>query len=580
MNDYKSLLKYKLMKKFFNTTINKNVIKPSKKRSKKNLYMNISYNTIGFENSTQSNYEKLKKPQNNLINNTLSILSNTYSPIFNNNKNKKTFYPPKTLLNKLKNISINSKNSRIKNLKTYINNNSYIYSKKSNSNSNKLNENKNSFPFKININKFKKKSSNKNSISLNIKIDNKNRSRNTFHNSFDKENLDKKLARYTITNNNSNSTLIKVSEKIDKTAGIFKINEFEKKRNVNKKLFKYISNINDHNKKDFSKNNKKMFFSFTNTNNNSNIKNCAIKDIKYSIKLFNQKFYKLCRINKNGTFFSNPSINYKTNQNSTSHKIKEIYEKKQIKPSFKKILLNKNNLKLKKYLTFHSKNIKVGKNEKSSKIISNNKFNKNEKSKNNINIKNINKTFLNDHIKNIIINYTKKNSKNIYINKTKNSQLKNKISLFNTRPIYQFVKTECNENDESYKKIKTKDNLNTYKKISDGYFGKNSFQIIRDLYNKDEDKIKKQYFEIDQLSKEIYNEKDLDETESPIFTKTETKNNDNSSALSYNEVKDIIIYYDMNDSNVRKKNYLFKKNSEKKFYLNRISNYASRFFGK
>ena len=602
MNEYKSLLKYKLIKNFFNNNTNKNAFIPSKIRSLKHLYTNTSYNGIGLGNSNKTHYEKLK---NALINNTFGIVSNKNTPLNNNANSKKPIYPAKNIFKKFNNISFNnkkSKNKRIKNFKTFIsNNNSYVYSQNNSlSNSNKLVKNKKSFPLRKDINKNNETSIYKN-FSLDISLKHKIHSRNTYDNSFNKENQNRKLVGYKITNNNSNYRIVKISENFEKTVSEYKRKKYEKpqknlsdiskmiefgnKINVNKKLVKYITYLNNRNSKDFSKSNKKIFHTFTNAKNNFNCKNYGIKNVKgYSIDLFNKKFYpQRPKKNKSGDFLNCLSVSYKTNLNSRNHKAKESNEKKKTNLISKKkgMLLNKNNLGMKKHLTFNLKNKKESKNEKPNKVKVNNKLNKNEKSKNYNNSINNNKNILHAHIKNITLNNFKKICKNLKINKMKNMKGKDKNSVFSTKSTYKFVKTEYNENDDNFKKINEKDNpiLNT--KISNEIFGRNSYKILKDSYNKDEDKIMKQNFEINQLSKEIDKEKDLDETESPLSSKVETINNDiNDSALTYNQVKDIIIYYDMDDLNVIRKNYLFKKNSEKFFYLNSINNYASRFFEK
>ena len=76
-------------------------------------------------------------------------------------------------------------------------------------------------------------------------------------------------------------------------------------------------------------------------------------------------------------------------------------------------------------------------------------------------------------------------------------------------------------------------------------------------------------------------EKDLDETETPLKTNHfgSEKDEDNSGVLTYNEVKDIIVYYDLTDIN-KDKNYLFKKDERDKFDKNSKKKYVDRFFSK
>ena len=74
-------------------------------------------------------------------------------------------------------------------------------------------------------------------------------------------------------------------------------------------------------------------------------------------------------------------------------------------------------------------------------------------------------------------------------------------------------------------------------------------------------------------------EKDLDETETPLKTNNfgSEKEEENSGVLTYNEVKDIIVYYDLTEIS-KEKNYLFKKDERNKFDKKSKKIYADKFF--
>ena len=73
-------------------------------------------------------------------------------------------------------------------------------------------------------------------------------------------------------------------------------------------------------------------------------------------------------------------------------------------------------------------------------------------------------------------------------------------------------------------------------------------------------------------------EKELDETESPLKMDTEKLSIENSGVLSFDQVKDIICYNNMN--NVDKKNdFLFKKNERQIYDINYKAKYLNFFFG-
>ncbi len=77
--------------------------------------------------------------------------------------------------------------------------------------------------------------------------------------------------------------------------------------------------------------------------------------------------------------------------------------------------------------------------------------------------------------------------------------------------------------------------------------------------------------------KKIKREKELDETESPLKMDTDQVSNENSGVLSFDQVKDIICYHNMNNID-KKYDFLFRKNEREIYDINIKSKYLNFFF--
>ena len=99
-----------------------------------------------------------------------------------------------------------------------------------------------------------------------------------------------------------------------------------------------------------------------------------------------------------------------------------------------------------------------------------------------------------------------------------------------------------------------------------------SFRLYPEIYIKDDE-----YF-MDNNNKNIKKEKDLDETESPIKMDTDKKTNENSGVLSFDQVKDIICYYNMNNTD-KQSDFLFQKNERQIYDIYYKNKYLTFFLG-
>jgi hypothetical protein len=185
----------------------------------------------------------------------------------------------------------------------------------------------------------------------------------------------------------------------------------------------------------------------------------------------------------------------------------------------------------------------------------------------------LNKKSQNINEMNAIANSSKKN---IIIN-TQSDNEGNLYKLLNER-----LKTEYNDNSlEAFDKMYEDDNDNDKEKTqkSKSLSKRESYKFLYpEIYMKDDEF----YLENDNDDDNYNNsndkkEKELDETESPLKIDTYKENNENSGILSYDEVKDIICYYDMN-SRSKKNDFLFKINEREIYDINSKNKYLNFFF--
>ena len=627
MKNYGSILRSKLIRDVGSNRLitNPHITIKTKTRSRQLHPMSSILDTSNNEPSIKTQYEKYKKPQNILINNTFNIISNTSSTINSNNNSKhhyskvnskKNKFPQKKdLIKKLRDISLVAKFKYLKDFKGFniSNNNSHCISK----NNSHFNSIKNT-DLKLNI-EHKKSNIKKNCklpkqyMSLNIDLSHQaTQSRNTKNNSFSKEEEDnKKKTKSNITCNNSNNRLVNTSgnntalntgkKKYEIKKSPITINSktinYHNKFNMNKKLYRNIFNASSNSnlilnkKRNLNNNSKKhpkkiFFYTYTtspiklnkNKKQNDNKKN--IRNTEENSENYNYLNYK-SKKNQSSIFLRSKSKKNR-NKGSQTHKNKQISKpknginKNNNKELLKKIRLNKKCLNINSRVSgkLYDKNIKNIKKEITRPI-----SNKNISPKdNNYIVKNKNNIFINN--KDIMFNFIK----NIFLINS-NKSLKNSKNEQNKK--FLKFKKNINRNDNFHFKLKTSYQIlktENYDLCDNNFNYENNNIIINDDSIRQNELIPSR-FSVKQLqeSKNTNNnkEKDLDETESPLFPITETTNNDvNNSALTYNEVKDIIIYYDMDDINIARKDYLFKKNSEKMFKVNSMDKYEYFFFGK
>ena len=208
--------------------------------------------------------------------------------------------------------------------------------------------------------------------------------------------------------------------------------------------------------------------------------------------------------------------------------------------------------------------------------------------KNSINF-NINNNFNNIYLekkqneennKKIIFDYKMNNislkniQNNNFINNVNNINYQNYKSYNIYKSLNERLNTKYNDNNNSLE-INDKLNKKIYKeesnKKSNSSNRHDSFEYLYpEIYIKDDD-----------LKKSNWNnnkEKELDETESPLKMDTDKNSNENSGVLSYEQVKDIICYYNMSNTD-KKSNFLFQVNERQIFDLNNKNKYEKFFFG-
>ena len=208
--------------------------------------------------------------------------------------------------------------------------------------------------------------------------------------------------------------------------------------------------------------------------------------------------------------------------------------------------------------------------------------------KNSINF-NINNNFNNIYLekkqneennKKIIFDYKMNNislkniQNNNFINNVNNINYQNYKSYNIYKSLNERLNTKYNDNNNSLE-INDKLNKKIYKeesnKKSNSSNRHDSFEYLYpEIYIKDDD-----------LKKSKWNnnkEKELDETESPLKMDTDKNSNENSGVLSYEQVKDIICYYNMSNTD-KKSNFLFQVNERQIFDLNNRNIYEKFFFG-
>jgi hypothetical protein len=185
--------------------------------------------------------------------------------------------------------------------------------------------------------------------------------------------------------------------------------------------------------------------------------------------------------------------------------------------------------------------------------------------------------------------YTKKQNK--LINNTNTNPNINEIenSVNTYKVLNERLKTEYNDIsleaiDKMYEQEQDTDDMNINNKNTRSKKNSedNSFRFYYpdgDIYNRDDEFfIENNDENIDNIDLNEKREKELDETESPLKMDTDKVTVENSGVLSFDQVKDIICYYNMNNTDIQS-DFLFQKNERKIFELNYKNKYFCYFFG-
>ena len=107
----------------------------------------------------------------------------------------------------------------------------------------------------------------------------------------------------------------------------------------------------------------------------------------------------------------------------------------------------------------------------------------------------------------------------------------------------------------------------------------NSFRFLYpdgDIYNRDDEFFIENNEDI--FDNNEKREKELDETESPLKMDTDKVSVENSGVLSFDQVKDIICYYNMNNTD-KQSEFLFQNKEREIFNMNYKNKYLDFFFG-
>ena len=164
------------------------------------------------------------------------------------------------------------------------------------------------------------------------------------------------------------------------------------------------------------------------------------------------------------------------------------------------------------------------------------------------------------------------------INEIENST--NTYKILNER-----LKTEYNDISlEAIDKMYEQEQETNESKINKNILSKkdseeNSFRFLYpdgDIYNRDDEFFIENNEDI--FDNNEKREKELDETESPLKMDTDKVSVENSGVLSFDQVKDIICYYNMNNTD-KQSEFLFQNKEREIFNMNYKNKYLDFFFG-
>ena len=533
------------------------------KPSKKKLYLNSIYNNIGLEISTQ--YANYKKNHKNIMNN-YSInykninsfnISNTNKSILNQNQNNLT------ALNEYKKEDF-SKNTFGKSFKNFKKAKQFF--------NNTTEKNETSININININNNNTNTNNTHNNIHNLKTSNLYKNKyclQSYKNLYHKYNLP------TFVNSR-----IKINSK-EKNIKFTSVSRRPKNKNYSSKTYftsgKPIKdqiplklNIINRGIKD--------------TINNVNINNNILFSHFHSCVLLKQKNF-----NKNGNLSQRNKTHFKKCSNRTKHDRKKNKKTNLVR----NLILNKNNIFYNNNCWISSRNINI-----------NNNVSK-KKKKNNLQCLNLKDRYSEEKNKlfNLIMcalnkkkskstkkesQHQKEENKDKMEKKEKKEKEKKKnekIMEKNEEDSKKTVILNESKNDENNDEEQCicgnlLNNSFRLKKNSKSDLAQNSFLLLYsnlccdENENYDESNLKYLYA----LVQNQDGEKNLEETETPLKTNHfgSEKEEENSGVLTYNEVKDIIIYYNLTEIG-KENNYLFKKDDRNKFDKNFKKKYANKF---
>ena len=508
----------------------------------------------------------------------------------NNNNNKNISFPVNTTSS---NKSINSKirDGSLNNLKKKI---EMFYSKKIEC-LNKNNSKDNTFNNIKNTNHFKYKNGmpSKHNIKINILPRQSNL----------------KLFSLIETNKslNSNNCIGKSLSKSKSKSNSKNKNKKENKsynskinRNINKIIIDNYLKLYKNGEKDISKKNSKNklnTFGFKGLKKKNRSTNLLITNFNKQKNKGSNSRNNIITSKKENNKLKNKSNKFDSNINN-----KKFFKEEQIINIInKKQRIKKKNSKNKKDKKISSKHNKNDKNRIINIIItkafnnSNNKNinkyiydkNQNKENKDNIHKEDNKEAIIYDYSNNNILNRKSQNNngKNFNVNSSKKNLIIN-AQYYDNDHLYKILnerlKTEYNVNsleaiDKMYEDDMDKEMTQKSKSLSKR--NSNNF-LYPEIYMKDDE----YYFEND-TDNDIYNnsddrgEKELDETESPLKMDTYKEDNTNSGLLSFDQVKDIICYYNMNSIN-KKNDFLFKINEREIYDINSKNKYLNFFFQK
>ena len=595
--------------------------KDNQKTKNKNLpqrLKNIFFtNSNGLEISSQfGNYQNFQYLKKNILDENSKSKHITY----NNNNNNLSFPINNTSSNK--NINFKNRDGSLNNQKNNIfqkkfdkhNNNSkkedsinnYKSKENANNNNNIFNNVNgimlNKANIKINIipkkSNFKYISLKENNISLNS---NKNMGKSQSKSKSKSKNKRENKSHNNKVSNNINKIIF------DKYLKLYKIGEkgFGKKNNRNKLNAIYKENQNNLNKYSSEINNSDIHkMSTQNMLNNVQYKGLKKKNKSSNLLISNLNEPKNHVSNSKSNIFSKndsknntnnkvKNNNYKVDENANSKKY--LTENHIMYLINKKKNLKKRNNKNSKEKQISLKDIKNDSNKITNTITNTNNNNsnnnlmnlfydqkQNNESKDNKHNKHNKENIIYDYASNNLL-YIKKNTAN-NLNMNNNDSKKNlKISVQdeNNENVYKLLnerlKTEYNENSmEVIDKMYEEENNEEMNKKSMSLSKRDSFEFLYpEIYVKDDE----YYLENENDKEDNYKkEKELDETESPLKMDTDKVSNENSGVLSFDQVKDIICYYNMKSSG-KQNDFLFQRNERQIYDIKYKKKYFNFFFG-